>query len=108
MSNQPDETLKLADGTVSLYRKVKFMQGATEVAVADHMIVQHVTGNEDDVVVLTENGNPTVKRLVPQLEISVPPPAVGGSSSRGGFSFAALPADEEKRLLAIYKMFRAA
>lgn len=108
MANQPDETLKLADGTVSLYRKVKFMQGATEVAVADHMIVQHVTGNEDDVVVLTENGKPTVKRLVAQLEISVPPPAVGGSSSRGGFSFAPLPAEEEKRLLAIYKMFKAA
>jgi hypothetical protein len=30
------------------------------------------------------------------LEISVPPPAVGGSSSRGGFSFAPLPAEEEK------------
>jgi hypothetical protein len=108
MDTQPDETLKLSDGTVSLYRNVKFMVGATEVAVADHMNVQHVTGNEDDVVILTENGNPTVKRLVQQLEFSVPPPAVGGSSSRGGFSFAPLPADEVTRLLAIYRMFKAA
>ncbi len=102
--NAAAETRKLVDGEVSLYRNVKWMDGPKEVAVGDHMIVQHITGNADDVVVLNEAGKLRVKRLVTHMVISTSSPAVP-ASAKFPQSFAELPDAEEKRLLAIYNLF---
>ena len=104
MADQPAETLKLVDGTVSLYRNVKFMHGAQELGAGDHMIVQHVTGSEEDVVVIREGRKPRVKRVVQHLEIQTSSPAVPATTTVSR-SLADLDEDTEKRLLAIYKMF---
>jgi len=104
MADQPAEKLKLDDGTVSLYRNVKFMHGTQELGAGDHMIVQHVTGDEEDIVVIQEGGKAKVKRLVEHLEIQTSSPAVPATGTVG-HSFADVDADTEKRLLAIYKMF---
>ena len=100
------EKLTLSDGTVSLYRDAKFMHGTEEMGAGDHMIVQYVTGNEEDVVIIREGEEFKIKRLVPQLEIRTSSPAMP-VNSRGGYSLANVDADTEKRLLARYKMFPA-
>ena len=61
MMDKPPEKLTLPDGTVSLYRDTKFMAGTQEVRSGDHMIVQHHTGNEEDVVVVKVDGKDRVK-----------------------------------------------
>jgi hypothetical protein len=64
--NATDEILKVADGTVRLRRNVKFMNGTQETGAGDRMIVEHLIGNEEAVVIIQENGKQKVKRLVPQ------------------------------------------
>jgi hypothetical protein len=100
------ENLTLADATVSLYRDIKFMNGTKEIGSGDRMVVQYLTANEEDVVIVHEGAEPQIKRLVPQVEITTSSLAVP-ATSRGGFSLAAVDAETEKRLLAIYKMFPA-
>ncbi|HLH10153.1 MAG TPA: hypothetical protein VKW78_23160 [Terriglobales bacterium] len=92
---EPDKQLSLSDGTVRLYTNVKFLEGTKEICSGDHMIVQHVTGRDEDVVILREDGKATVKRIVLKMEFP---------SGRGGVSFADLDAKDVERLLAIYKL----
>jgi hypothetical protein len=99
------EKITLPDGEASLYRSVKFMEGAKEVASGDHMIVQNKqTGHSDDVVILRDGGKPKVKRLVQHMVIQTSSPALPATT---GFAhtFADVDAETEKRLLALYDMF---
>ena len=104
MADQPPEKLRLMDGTVWLYRNVKFMHGTQELGAGDHMVVEHVTGNEEDVVVTQEGGKAKVKRLVKHLEIQASSPGVHAPSTVS-HSLADVDVDTERRLLAIYKRF---
>lgn len=105
MADKPPEKLTLADGTVLLYRDTKFMVGTQEVGSGDHMIVQHHTGNEEDVVVVKIDGKDRVKRVVRQMQIQSPSSPALDSRVTFGSSLADLDEKTEKRLLAIYKMF---
>ena len=106
MTDELAEKLTLADATVSLYRDIKFMNGTKEIGGGDRMVVRYLTANEEDVVIVHEGAEPQIKRLVPQVEITTSSLTVP-ATSRGGFSLAAVDAETEKRLLAIYKMFPA-
>lgn len=87
-----DETINLTGGTASLDRNVRY--GEQE---ADHMIVQNLmTGHQDDVVVLKQAGELKVRRVVTHIDFK------NGSTS---VSFAELPQEDEKRLLATYHLF---
>lgn len=107
MADKPPEKLSLADGTVTLYRDTKFMVGAKEVGRGDHMIVQHHTGNEEDIVVVRIDGKDRVKRVVQQMQIQTPSSPALDSTVTFGSLLADLDTETEKRLLAIYKMFSA-
>jgi hypothetical protein len=104
MTDQPPEKLRLLQGTAWLYRNVKFMHSTQELGAGDHMIVEHVSGNEEDVVVIQEGGKAKVKRVVKHLEIQPSSPAVPATSTVS-HSLADVDADTERRLLAIYKRF---
>jgi hypothetical protein len=104
MTDQPPEKLSLLEGTVWLYRNVKFMHGTQEFGAGDHMIVEHVTGNEEDVVVIQEGGKAKVKRLVKHLEIQTSSLGVPATSTVS-HSLADVDTDTERRLLGIYKRF---
>ena len=103
MTENGAEMLKFPDGEVSLYRNTKWMDGAKEVAVGDHMTVRYITGNEDDVVVLNAAGKQTVKRLVTHMVVQTPSPGVVACTYPQ--SFDELPDDTQERLLAIYRLF---
>lgn len=105
MTEKPPETLSLADGNVTLYRNTKLMVGTQEVGSGDHMIVEHLTGNQDDVMVVKEDGKDRVKRVVRQMQVQSPPSPALDSRVTFGSSLAALDEKNENRLLAIYKMF---
>jgi hypothetical protein len=62
------ETLKLADATVSLYRRVK-VHGAQEVITGDRMIVHHMDGITEDFVVVKVGEELKVKRVGQQISI---------------------------------------
>jgi len=92
---EPDKKLTLSNGTVSLYKHVQFKDGEKLVCTADRMVVEHLTGNEEHVVILREKGTLIVKRLVLQIE-------VGSGGRGGGASFADLGEEAVERYLALY------
>jgi hypothetical protein len=98
------EKVKLADATVSLLRDVELKFSPTESSVGDHMTVQHVTGNKEDVIITRADGTLKIKRLVMHMDISSSTPAVP-SVAAFHFSLADLAEADEKRLLTIYEMF---
>jgi hypothetical protein len=99
MNRDTGETLKLADATVSLYRRVK-VHGAQEVV--DRMIVQHLDGITEDFVVVKVGEELKVKRVAQQISIPMP-----SSTPRddGTVTLTEVVAGSEKRLLAIYRKF---
>jgi hypothetical protein len=103
METAPEETLHLpgGGGTAAIYRNVK----VNGVPAGDRMIVKYVIGNEDDVVVFKGRDKPTMRRVATQMGIQMPSSPTSSSSFSSGPSFTELPADEEKRLLAIYNRF---
>lgn len=105
MPDKPPEKLTLADGIVTLYRDTKFMVGTKEVGSGDHMIVQHRTGNEEDVVVVKVDGTERVKRVVRQMQVQSPSSPALNSTVTFGSSLADVDEKTEKRLLTIYEMF---
>ena len=97
--NQPSATLELSDANLSLWRGCTFSVGAQQHCTGDRMIIKDKrTGSEEDVVMIGAGTHETVKRLVLHIEFT---------TGRSGYSFADVDADNEKRLLAIYKMFDA-
>jgi hypothetical protein len=105
MEDKPPEKLNLADGTVTLWRDTQFMVGGQEVGKGDHMIVQNLTGNEEDVVIVKIDGKNRVKRVVRQMQVQSPSSPALDSTVTFGSVLADLDAETEKRLLALYKMF---
>jgi len=69
------------------------------------MIVEHVTGNEEDVVVIQEGRKTKVKRLVKHLEIQTSSPGMLATSTVSHSLADVVDADNERRMLAIYKRF---
>jgi hypothetical protein len=104
MAEKPTEKLKLADGTVSLQRDIQLKYSPTETGVGDHMIVQHVTGTEENVIIIKTAGKPRVKRLAMHMDVAPSTPAVP-SLTAVSHSLEDVDQDDEKRLLAIYDMF---
>lgn len=99
------EKLKLPDGTVSLQRNVQLRYSPTESGVGDHMIVQHVTGNEDNVVVTKAGGTRKVRRVVMHMDIATSSTPAMPAMTGSHFSLEDVDEDDERRLLAVYDMF---
>ena len=56
------------------------MHGTEEMGAGDHMIVQNLIGNEEDVVIIRKGEEFKIKRLEPQLETTTSSPAVPATS----------------------------
>jgi hypothetical protein len=102
--DKPPEKHNLPDATVTIWRDVALKYSPTESGAGDRMLVQHVTGSSDDIVVIKLRGAPKLQRVVAQMEISSSSPAVPALAGVR-FSLADLDQAEERRLLAIYNMF---
>jgi hypothetical protein len=102
MDANADETLTLADATVSLYRSVK-LRGVHEVVTGDRMIVQHRKEdiNEEFIVVKVDE-ELKVKRV--SRQISIPMPS-SSALDDGTITLTEVVDGSEKRLLAIYRKF---
>ncbi len=69
MDTNADETLRLDDATVSLYRSVK-LRGAQGVVTGDRMIVQHRKEDiNEDFIVVKVREELKVKRVSQQISI---------------------------------------
>lgn len=104
MAELIEQKLKLADAEVTLTRNVQLMTGAQQWGTGDRMTIEHFLGNSEAVMILVEEGEPKVKRLVPKIDFTVGPPT-RPTTSRGYHDFVDVKPEDEKRLLAIYKMF---
>jgi hypothetical protein len=102
MDTNADETLRLADETVSLYRSVK-LRGAHEVVTGDRMIVQlRKEDINEDFVVVKVSEELKVKRVSQQISIPMPS---SSTLDDGTITLTEVVDGSEKRLLAIYKKF---
>jgi|HubBroStandDraft_1064217.scaffolds.fasta_scaffold03661_7 hypothetical protein len=99
MAKEPDAILRYADAEAKLFRAAKrFNDGKQEMA-CDQVIVQHFTGNEDNVVIYQSDGKKRAGRIRLLMGLQS-----GSASTTASFSEAVEPlnADDEKRLLTIY------
>lgn len=97
-----DETLRLDDATVSLYRSVK-LRGAHEVVTGDRMIVQHRKEDiNEEFIVVKVREELKVKRVSQQISIPMPS---SSALDDGTITLTEVVDGSEKRLLAIYKKF---
>ena len=104
MFTESPEIRQLADGTISLYRNVKLMNGSQEMGLADRMVVEHRTGNQETVLIIPNNaGQVSVKRAIPQIQLRT---SAVGTTSSGGFSLEDVDGNAEKRLLKLYRLFK--
>jgi len=98
-SKQPSATLELSDANLTLWRGCTFKGAPQQWSTGDRLIIKDKhTGAEEDVLIVGAGAQRTVKALVMQIEMA---------TGRSGYSFAELDAENQKRLLAIYKMFEA-
>lgn len=98
-ANQPSATLELSDANLSLWRGCTFAGAPQQWRTGDRMIIKDkLTGAEEDVLIVGTGAQRTVKGLVMQIEMA---------TGRSGYSFADLDAENQKRLLTLYKMFDA-
>ena len=89
--------------TAVLLRFIAMLGGT--VPSGERMIIKDGIGNEYDVFIFTQGNNVKIKRVAMHVGIQMPSSPTSSSSFTGGHSFVDLPADEEQRLLAIYKRF---
>ena len=102
MDTNADETLRLDDATVSLYRSVE-LRGAYEVVTGDRMIVQHRKEDiNEDFIVVKVGEELKVKRVSQQISIPMPS---SSALDDGTVTLTEVVDGSEKRLLAIYKKF---
>jgi hypothetical protein len=100
-AKRPSATLELPDENVYLWRSVTFAGAPQQFRTGDRMIIEDKFGfqkDKDDVFIVGTESQRTVKRLMPQGEVLSP---------KSGYGFADLDAEDQKRLLAIYKKFDA-
>jgi hypothetical protein len=98
-ARHPEATLRYSDAEAKLFRHAKrFNDGKTEM-LCDQMIVQHFTGNEDNVVIYESDGKRRVGRIRLLMGLQS-----GSVSTTASFSEAVEPldTDDENRLLTIY------
>ncbi|MFZ0420588.1 MAG: hypothetical protein WAM04_20975 [Candidatus Sulfotelmatobacter sp.] len=95
LAKEPDATVRYADAEAKLFRRAKrFNDGQKEMS-CDQIIVQHFTGNEENVVIFESGGKRRVGRV--RLFIGLQSESVATTAN---FSEAVelLDADDEKRL----------
>jgi hypothetical protein len=98
-TKRPSATLELSDANLSLWRGCTFKGAPLQWSTGDRLIIKDKrTGAEEDVLIVGAGAERSVKRLVMKIEIP---------TGRGGYSVADLDAENQKRLLTIYKMFDA-
>jgi hypothetical protein len=99
VAKEPDATMRYADAEAKLFRRAKrFNDGQKEMS-CDQIIVQHFTGNEENVVIFESGGKRRVGRVRLLMGLQS-----GSVSTTANFSEAVelLDSDDEKRLLTIY------
>lgn len=99
----PDETRKFPLAEATLYLGEHLNDDGTAFP-ADRMVVQHVTGNQDDVLIFKRGGKHRVGRVKLSMDIGSTTPAVPASVTFE-HSVEEIPSDDEKNLLAIYDEF---
>ena len=92
----PPVKLEVADGTLFLWRGCKFEVAPQQWSTGDRMTVRDQQGAEEEVVIIGAGPQRTVKRLVLQIEML---------TRKAVYRLEDLDAANQKRLLAIYKMF---
>jgi len=98
MDNKADRTRHFSDSTVSIYHAAKRVEND----LCDRMVVQHFTGNQEDVVIYKQSGQRRVGRLRMQLKmIPGSSPAIPVSTF-GAESLEPVDPRDEERLLAIF------
>lgn len=98
--DQPDGTYKFTDAKANLYTGVSLNYSGESIT-ADRMIVEHIKGNEEDVLVFEHDGKRRVGRV--RLDMSIPSESPGISPAPTfQYRVEDIPPDEEKHLLAIY------
>ena len=116
MPKQPDATLKFADAEAKLFLRARRINDGAKDIDCDEVIVQPVTGNEDDAVVYMQDGERKVGRVRRQLAspddetasfptASLPtsiPTSISTSVPKISDAIEPVNSDDEKRLLAIY------
>jgi hypothetical protein len=98
--NQPDATYNFTDGKADLYTG-RSLNYNGEAVTADRMVLEHTKGNEEDVLIFERDGKRRVGRVIPEMSIPPGSPAVTLSPTFP-YRVGDIPADDEKRLLAIY------
>jgi hypothetical protein len=91
-------------GTVSLLRHVTLTFSPKLSSVGDRMVLHHLNGNYEDIVVTEAGGAPKLKRVVMQMELASSTPALSALTG-SHYSLVDLDKADEKRLQAIYDMF---
>jgi hypothetical protein len=104
MAEPSEEKLKLADAEVTLTRNVQLKTGAQQWGTGNHMVVEHFLGNREDVMIVSQDAEIKVKRLVPKIDFTSSSPHTS-TTSRAYHDFADVKPEDEKRLLAIYNKF---
>ena len=100
---KPDNTQKFPTAEGKLYLGAKLTRNGMNIE-GDHMIIQHVTGHEDDVFVFRLDGKRHVGRKVLKMSIQSSSPAIPAATSIYP-EVADVEPDEEKKLLDIYDNF---
>jgi hypothetical protein len=99
LTKQPSATLELSDANLTLWRGCTFKGVPLQWRTGDRLIIKDKhTGAEEDVLIVGAGAGRSVKGLVMQIEIA---------TGRSGYAVADLDAENQKRLLTIYKMFDA-
>lgn len=101
---QPDMRKKYSYAEAKLYRRARTFPSGE---VCDQVIVQHFTGNEDNIVIYEKDGKKNVARLRIAMTFSPSSPAVSTTPSINEF-VEPLDAKDERRLLETYEDLLAA
>lgn len=100
MDNKPHRTKQLSDATVSIYRAARRFGDD----LCDRMVVEHLTGTHEDVVIYKQNGQRRVARLRMKLNmIAGSSPAIPVSTYITEF-LEPVGAKDEERLLATFDL----
>jgi len=99
MRREADATLKMPYAEARLFKRARKFSDGKEEMLCDEMIVQHFTGNEEDVVIYGRGGKRHVGGVRLQMGLTT-----GAASTFTSFSESVEPlaVEDEIRLLEIY------
>lgn len=101
MAKEPDATLKYSDAVAKLFHRAKWFNDGNRKMICDQIIVEHFTGNEEDVVIYERDGKRRAGRIRLLMGLSSSSPATPTSATFNE-EVEEIDADDEKRLLTIY------